>query len=227
VWAQNQTDSADVLPEHSALRRSYDRAVAAISAFVLAGGRSTRMGRDKAFLDLGGRSVVERMLALARSVSEDVAIVGEPAKFASFAPVVPDIYSDHGPLGGIHAALSRSIAQLNLMLAVDLPFVNSGFLDYLISRAEESGAVVTVPFVASRYQPLCAVYRRTFAAVAEAALAAGKNKIDALFSQVPLRVINDEELSQAGFNAGMFRNVNTPEEWGQAKHELESQAQHL
>jgi molybdopterin-guanine dinucleotide biosynthesis protein A len=87
--------------------------------------------------------------------------------------------------------------------------------------------VVTVPFVASRYQPLCAVYRRTFAAVAEAALAAGKNKIDALFSQVPLRVINDEELSQAGFNAGMFRNVNTPEEWGQAKHELESQAQHL
>ena len=170
---------------------------------------------------------MQRALHTAASVSEDVAVVGEPAKFAAFATVVPDIYSDHGPLGGIHAALSISTAELNLMLAVDLPFVDSRFLGYMLSRAKESGAVVTVPFIAGRYQPLCAVYRRVFAVLAEKALTSGRNKIDALFAQVPLCVINDEELSQAGFNAGMFRNVNTPEEWEQAKRELESQPQHL
>jgi molybdopterin-guanine dinucleotide biosynthesis protein A len=185
------------------------------------------MGRDKAFLESGGSTLLQRALHIAASVSEHVAIVGEPAKFAAFAPVVPDIYSDHGPLGGIHAALSSSNVEVNLMLAVDLPFVDSRFLDYLISQADESGAVVTVPFIAGRYQPLCAVYRRAFAVLAEKALAAGKNRIDALFAQVPLCIINDEELSRAGWNAGVFRNVNTPEEWEQAKRELESQAQHL
>lgn len=198
--------------------------MAVISAFILAGGRSTRMGRDKAFLELGGRSLLERALALGRSVAAHVAIVGERAKFVSFAPVAPDIYPDCGPLGGIHAALSGSNTELNLILAVDMPLVNSRFLEYLISRTEASGTVVTVPQVKGRYQPLCAVYRRAFAAVAEKALTTGRNKIDALFSQVPLCVINDEELSQGGFGSAMFRNVNTPAEWGQARREMESQA---
>lgn len=209
------------------MRQRYDRAVSDTSVFVLAGGKSTRMGQDKALLEFGGSTLLQRALDIAASVSKHVAIVGDPTKFAAFAPVVPDIYSNHGPLGGIHTALSNSTAELNLILAVDLPFVDSRFLDYLISRADESSAVVTVPCVAGRYQPLCAIYRKAFAALAEQALAARENKIDTLFSQVPLCMISDEELSQTGWNAAMFRNLNTPEEWEQAKRELESQAQHL
>ena len=205
----------------------YHRAMAAISAFVLAGGKSSRMGRDKAALELGGRTLLEIALALARSVAEKVAVVGDPAKFAGFAPVVQDVYPDRGPLGGIHAALSNSKTDLNIILALDSPFVEVAFVNYLILQAEQSGALVTVPLIESRYHPLCAVYRRGFAAIADNALAAGRNKIDVLFSQVPICVINDEDLSQAGFKARIFRNLNTPEEWARAKREFESPAQHL
>ena len=89
----------------------YDRAMstqAEVTAFVLAGGKSTRMGTDKAFVTLDGRTLVARALDVARSVTSDVRIVGEPRRFAAFAPVVEDEFPGCGPLGGIHAALRSS-----------------------------------------------------------------------------------------------------------------------
>ena len=80
-------------------------------------------------------------------------IAGGATKFAAFGPVVEDVYPQRGPLGGIHAALRHSISELNLMLAVDLPFVEPGFLHYLISQARESRATITVPQAAGRWQP--------------------------------------------------------------------------
>src|SRR5271167_4302314 len=96
----------------------------AIAAFILAGGKSTRMGVDKAFVDYGGRTLLARALDLASSVTPDVRIVGSQKKFAAFAPVVEDVFSDCGPLAGIHASLRASRAELNIMLAVDMPFVS-------------------------------------------------------------------------------------------------------
>lgn len=188
-----------------------------LAAFVLAGGKSTRMGEDKAFLVLEGRSLLSRALELAGMVTRDVRIAGQAAKFTAFAPVVEDIYPKSGPLGGIHAALRNSTSELNLMLAVDLPFVESRFLGYLVEQARGSGSIVTVPRAAGGWQPLCAVYRREFAAVAEKSLHAGRNKIDALFSEVETREITEEELLRGSFNLEMFRNLNTPEEFERAK----------
>src|ERR1700746_750117 len=96
-----------------------------LTAFILAGGKSSRMGSDKAFLDLGGRSLLARSLDLARSVTPDVKIVGDPAKFSAFAPTIPDLYSGRGPLAAIHAALTNSATDFNLILAVDLPFLDA------------------------------------------------------------------------------------------------------
>ncbi len=106
-----------------------------VTVFILAGGKSTRMGVDKAFVEYDGRTLLARALDLARSVTPDVSIVGGPEKFAPFAPVVEDIFRDCGPLGGIHAALRSSLTELNLMLAVDTPFISWAFLQYLISQA--------------------------------------------------------------------------------------------
>jgi molybdopterin-guanine dinucleotide biosynthesis protein A len=114
--------------------RLYHLHVSAGSVFILAGGKSSRMQVDKAFLELGGRTLLVRTIELARMVAENVTIIGDPAKFAAFAPVVPDIYSDCGPLAGIHAALLQSQTDLNLMLAVDLPFLNPRVLNYLLLR---------------------------------------------------------------------------------------------
>jgi ABC-type transporter Mla maintaining outer membrane lipid asymmetry ATPase subunit MlaF/molybdopterin-guanine dinucleotide biosynthesis protein A len=183
-----------------------------LTAYILAGGKSTRMGADKAFVPLQGRPLLVRALELARAVTPDVRIVGSAEKFASFGPVVEDRFRDSGPLGGIHAALRDSSTDLNLILALDVPFVSPAFLQYLVARARDSAALATVVRAGGGWQPLCAVYRREFADAAEAALRAGSFKIDALFNTVPTHQITETQLEQAGFAVTMFRNLNTREE---------------
>jgi molybdopterin-guanine dinucleotide biosynthesis protein A len=188
-----------------------------VTAFILAGGKSTRMGADKAFVEYGGRTLLARALDLARSVTAEVRIVGSAEKFALFAPVVEDVFCNSGPLGGIHAALRASVTELNLILAVDMPFVSWTFLQYLISQAGNAPeAAVVVPRGARNWQPLCAIYRRDFAGVAEDALRAGQNRIDPLFNVVRTRVISEDELEGAGFSTALFRNLNTPQELSRA-----------
>lgn len=205
----------------------YHHGVREISAFILAGGKSSRMGSDKAFLELEGRSMLDRALELAKSISDLVKIVGDPAKFASFGPVIPDVFSGQGPLGGIHAALASSPTKLNLILGIDLPLVNAQLLNFLLDKAQKSNAVVTVPFVAGHYQTLCAIYQKQFSVIAEGALMHGQNKIDALFPGIAIRVIEEPELARRGLDPRAFHNVNTPEEWAQAKRALDPSAQHL
>src|ERR1700721_1911296 len=148
--------------------------------FLLAGGKSTRMGADKVFLEFGGQTLLQRALAVVATVCDGVTIVGDPAKFAEYqaakreAPtyelVVADVFPGCGPLGGIHAALAHSSAALNLMLAVDMPFVSTDLLVFLFDAAENNDATITVPRTSKGLQPLCAVYRRDFFAIAEQAL---------------------------------------------------------
>ena len=191
-----------------------------VTAFVLAGGKSTRMGTDKAFLELSGRSLLANAMHIAHEVAGEVRIVGDPSKYSRFGAVVSDVYRDRGPLGGIHAALSTTSTDLNLVLGVDLPLIEGRFLAYLISQAVKSSALVTVPQVGTHFEPLCAVYRKGFAQFAESALAKGDNKIDALFTEIELRTIGEPLMAELGFSAAMFRNVNTPEEWRLAQEEL-------
>jgi molybdopterin-guanine dinucleotide biosynthesis protein A len=187
------------------------------AAFVLAGGQSTRMVADKAFVPLEGRTLLDHALALANSVSSEVRIVGSREKFAALGEVVEDEFPQHGPLGGIHAALRASGSELNLMLAVDMPFVEVRFLEYLFQEADRHArAIVTIPRADGAWQTLCAVYRKPFADLAEQALRAGKNKIDPLFREITMCILDEPELTTQQFSPNMFRNLNTPEEIQQA-----------
>ena len=184
-----------------------------VSAFILAGGKSTRMGTDKAFALLSGRTLLARTLDAARSLTSNIYIVGDPAKYAPFAAVVEDIFPGCGPLGGIHAALRSSSTDLNIVLAVDTPFVSLALQQFLVTHARNSPAsLVTVARATDGLQPLCAVYRREFADPAEEALRAGRYKIDALFDPSSTQIIGQEELETAGFSSLIFRNLNTPDE---------------
>ncbi len=188
-----------------------------LTAFILAGGKSTRMGADKAFVKLDGQTLLARALDAARFLTPNVHIVGDPAKFAQFAPVIEDIFRDCGPLAGIHAALHTSPTDLNLILAVDLPLVSSALLQFLVARATDSAiSIVTVPRTAEGWQPLCAVYRKPFADVAEQSLRAGRYKIGTLFDATHIQVIQQEELEAAGFSQTTFRNLNTPNDLAEA-----------
>src|SRR6266478_6032898 len=112
------------------------------------------MGEDKAFLRLGNCTLLAHALNLARAVAGNASIVGSSGKFAAFGPVVEDIYPDCGPLGGIHAALTQTATDLNLMIAVDLPFLRPSFLNHLITQARKTSAVVVVPKAGGSLQPL-------------------------------------------------------------------------
>ena len=190
-----------------------------LTAFVLAGGKSTRMGADKTLLELKGKSLLDRALDVVRPLTPETIIVGERAKFARFGFVVEDVFRERGPLGGIHAALAATATELNLVFAVDLPFVETGFLKYLVKKASASPAVITLPRTSAGWQPLCAVYRREFGMLAERSLLQGKNKIDALFSSVEVQAIDEAEITKRGYSAAMFRNLNTPEEFALAKRQ--------
>src|ERR1700675_4161568 len=199
------------------------RTVPSRMGFVLAGGKSSRMGagpgKDKVFLEFGGQTLLDRALSVMGTVCDRVAIVGDPAKFTNYDSVVPDIFPGCGPLAGIHAGLLHSSAELNLMLAVDMPFVTRELLAFLFAAASEADAIVVVPRTARGFQPLCAVYRRAFAPAAEEALRAGHYKIDAVFPGVAVRVIEEDELVRAGFSERMFFNVNTPDDLRTAKNQ--------
>ena len=122
-----------------------------------------------------------------------------------------------GPLAGIHAALGSSQTELNLILAVDMPFLTPALLQYMLGRARDSdSAMATVPRTAQGWQPLCAVYRRDFASIAEKALRAGRYKIDALFVEAGAQVLGEPELQSAGFALDLFSNLNTPDDLAEA-----------
>jgi molybdopterin-guanine dinucleotide biosynthesis protein A len=145
---------------------------------VLAGGRSTRMGQDKALLQVGGRSLVELALDKLRSIGvAEPRIAGARTDLSSLAPVVPDLHPGCGPLSGIEAALAATTKGLNLFLPVDMPLLPARFLHWMLLRAEITGALMTVPCINGWPQPLCAVYHRDLLRPITASLLGGNYKV--------------------------------------------------
>lgn len=195
-----------------------------ITGFVLAGGRSTRMGRDKAGLSLNGPSVdgpslLQTALEAARSAAADgnVFILGPRELYGAYGATIPDVFPGCGPLGGIHAALGATRTEFNLMIAVDTPFLSPALLGYIVDRALAARTMVTAPVIGGYPQPLCAVYSREFFPVAEKALRAGDYKIVPLFSRERTLLIAEAELARFAFTAEMFENLNTPEDLERAR----------
>jgi molybdopterin-guanine dinucleotide biosynthesis protein A len=191
----------------------YDSGVDDVTVFVLAGGRSSRMGSDKAMLEFGGVTLLERALQTGRAIAEKVYIVGPRERYGQFGAVVEDIHTNCGPLGGIHAALSATTTDLNLMLSVDMPLMTASFLKWLVRQAQAAPELIVVPDALGGLQPLCAIYRGQARAAAEEALKRGDYKISHLFMAVPTRCVTEQQIIAAGFSPDIFRNVNTSEEY--------------
>ena len=153
-----------------------------IGGYVLAGGRSSRMGQDKALLELAGKPLVLRAVQKLRQVCTAVAIAGNRPDLGVYAPVVEDLHPGCGPLSGIEAALAHSSYDWNLFLAVDMPLMPAAWLQVLINQALSSSASATsavaiVHTVDGREQPLCAMYHRDLLPGITQAVLAGNCKI--------------------------------------------------
>jgi molybdopterin-guanine dinucleotide biosynthesis protein A len=148
-----------------------------VNGFVLAGGRSTRMGRDKALLTYAARPLIAHAVDLLKHAGLEPRIVGSRPDLASFGPVLEDLHSGCGPLGGMEAALAASESEWNIFVPVDLPLLPPAFLRYLMERAAITGASATIPTLGGRPEPLCAVYHRDLLSGITRALESGEYKV--------------------------------------------------
>lgn len=180
-----------------------------ISVIILAGGKSSRMGRDKGLLPFGGKKLVEYVIAAARSLAEELLIVtADPAYAALGYRCVEDLFPGTGPLGGIYTGLSASHTNRNLVLACDMPFLHQTLLEHLVSAAGEEQVLLTLH--QGRPEPLCSVYDRSCRSAIRARIEQNQLKItDALASLQTRHISFDRE---TWFRGNEFTNLNSPED---------------
>lgn len=177
------------------------------SGFVLAGGASRRMGRDKALLPLGDATMIEQIAAKVRAVAGDVTLIGSPEKYGHLGfLVVPDEIENCGPLGGLYTALRLTNAEWNVLVACDMPNVTEAFLEALFEAAEGSDRDCVVPEMDGRADPLCAVYHRGVRLAAQSAIHRKLLKMQDFISTL-------NTLYWPVADPRPLLNVNTPAEW--------------
>jgi molybdopterin-guanine dinucleotide biosynthesis protein A len=194
-----------------------------VTGVILAGGKSRRMGQDKAFLPFGKGVLIERVIEVMRQVTEDVLLItNTPELYRRFGlPMFPDVIPDAGSLGGIYTGLVSAKTPYSLCLACDMPFVKPEFLRFLCEMA--AAADVVIPRNAEDFQTLCAVYSQACRGPIRQRIESGRLKITGFFDQVYVRVIEGEPLSRFDPHDVMFFNANTPEEYAKAQHMLEAE----
>jgi molybdopterin-guanine dinucleotide biosynthesis protein A len=202
-----------------------------LTVLVLAGGKSSRMGQDKAWLDLDGTPLIEhvarRLLPLA---SEVLFSAPDATPFAALlsrlpvsARVVADRFEGAGPLAGLHAGLSESRSELVLAVATDMPFVNLALIRSMMALAKGCDAVVPLTIGAGgnpEPEPLHSLYLRTCLPAIESALGSGKRRVVSFFGDVRLCTMSPDEVRRIDPQGLSFLNVNTPGEWAEARLRL-------
>ena len=185
------------------------------SAAILAGGLATRLGgRDKGALLVDGRAILDRQIDALTPLVEDLMIVGHSVNVAQAfrgARFIPDIVPGCGPIGGLHAALTSARSDVLFLVACDMPYLSSAFVEHLLSLAGEGDAVV--PQTERGYHPLCAVYSRACLEPAAAQIADRRLKMLELLDRVRVRVVPIEEIRCFGAPDRLLANVNTPADY--------------
>src|SRR3984885_8265815 len=195
--------------------------ISKIEGFVLAGGRSSRMGREKGVLNVGGVPLIVRTARLVESVVGSATVVGETAGIRALGlDTVADDWPGVGPLGGIATALRVSRAPWSLVVACDLPYLTKAWLEYLVSRALASDADAVIAMNASGAEPLCAAYCASAEPAIRSAVSLGNLKVRSMLENLRGEVIEPEEWKRFDSDGYLFKNMNSPEDYEEARERL-------
>jgi molybdenum cofactor guanylyltransferase len=189
-------------------------------AIVLAGGLNTRMkGRNKAFLEINGRTILDRLLgSLQSAFSEILLVTRQPDQYGGYAlRLVEDIHKGRSSLTGIHAGLVHARAAFGLAVPCDIPFLQPDLIRLMLDELEPDLDVV-VPFYDGHYQPLCAIYSKRCIPLIEKQLTSSDYKISHLFERVHVKTVPFEKLKTADPELLSFLNVNTPASYVACRH---------
>jgi molybdenum cofactor guanylyltransferase len=204
-------------------------AAADIAGFILAGGQSSRMGRDKAMLEIDGVTVLDRTIALMRSVRIEPAVVGAAREFAraataTAAAVIVDERPGTGPLGGIASALRASQLPWNLVVACDLPYLTREWLEFLLARGLRSTADAVVPMNEGGPEPLCAVYAKSAEAPLVKAFESGVRGVIQGLTHIRVEYLELREWKGFDSEGLLFKNMNAPADYAKAQQRLGGRA---
>ena len=182
-----------------------------VSAAIMAGGKSRRMGQDKAWIELDGQPLIRRVADVLAQVADEVIIVANDPRYSALGlRVVPDRYPDGGALGGIATGVSAATYDRVLVAACDMPFLSVEVWRVLLDHRYDGDVVI--PKLGNDLETMHALYTKTCLAPMERALAAGKMRVISFFDEVRVRTIDESELRVADPTLRSFTNVNTPEE---------------
>lgn len=196
-----------------------------LSAAVLAGGASRRMGRDKALMTLDGRTLLERAIAAVASIADDTFVVGDRAPYHQFGiPVVADVFPGAGPLGGIATALRHASHEHVLVVACDMPFLSLPLLRAMAAQSRDYDVLVPVtssspgdPRAASTYETLHAIYGRAILPAIELRIGCGELRVVAALAGLAVRELPEAWLRTYDPALRSCVNANRPDDWEAAK----------
>ena len=190
------------------------------TGFITAGGKSSRMGEDKAWLELGGRAMIEHVIAAVAPVVNEVAIIANSPEYQRLGfNVFADLNPGFGPLEAIRTALTNAPTSHIILLGCDLPFVTADLFTFLVGIPGDHCA--TVPVGADgKLEPLCAIYCKKALTPVTDLLNNGERKTSLLFDRVSTRIVLFDELKHLEDAELFFENVNTPEDYARARQKL-------
>jgi molybdenum cofactor guanylyltransferase len=200
-----------------------------LSAYVLAGGRSSRMGTDKALLQLAGKPLIAHAVTKLRRITPHVHILSSNPALADYAPLVPDLHPNTGPIGGIEAALTHSSSDWNLILPVDVPFLPATFIEAWVrsTLADEYGVRIRLFTIDGVPQPTVLLIHREAAPYISEAIQCGDYKLFPVLEAAGRDLATGSGFSRglvfrngapgAGFLSFWFANLNTPEDFAEAE----------
>lgn len=188
------------------------------TGIIVAGGKSSRMGTNKALLNIGGKTVIERIASELRKTVSNLIIVTNSFEEYRFLglPMVEDQWKDSGPLAGLHAGLTASHSDKNLVVACDMPFISAQFGGILLSFLEEHQAAV--PYIAGQLHPLFAAYRKETAEEINQSLHKQELRIRQFYGKIKTKLVTEADLAKFPYRyqeKHLF-NMNQPEEFKKA-----------
>jgi molybdopterin-guanine dinucleotide biosynthesis protein A len=190
-----------------------------IGAVILAGGKSNRMGKNKAFLPLGDKPLFEHVLKICARLFKDIMVITkEPHPFLRYPVKVERDLVEAGALGGLYTGLFFSLTPFVFCVACDMPFLKEGLVKYLLSLRNGYDAVV--PMGPDGLHPLCAVYSKSCLNPIEKSLSEGNKKISSFFKEVKLRLVEVDEVRVFDPHFLSFFNINTPSDLKRAEELL-------
>jgi molybdenum cofactor guanylyltransferase len=177
-----------------------------VTAFILAGGKSSRMGTDKGLMLFDGAPMITHVINAVSSMFQNVVIITNNNEYHKFGlPTITDIYKEVGPIGGLTTGLQSSKTEWNFFVACDMPFIKSTVIQYLLDNRNVYDAII--PFYQNLPEPLCALYNRKLVSIFESCIAEKDYKIQNTYNKLNYKKV---ELPAAYFSeSNPFLNINS------------------